>query len=177
LSPITSAPQASSARATSAGAAPYGVRRSAPTVVMATTAPSRPPAGGQDRLLELQQVPEGLQDEQVRAALAQPGHLLGEDRARLLTGRRAVGLDAHPERPQRAGDQQRMPTVRRLVGGLAGQLGRAAVDGADLPLEPVAGQLRPVRPEGVRLQHLGAGRRVRRWTSRTRSGARSASSS
>jgi hypothetical protein len=150
FSPITSAPHASSARATPADHHLRDHRHRRVHV-----------AGGADGLLDLDQVAERLEDHAVGAALAQRGDLLGERRPCLLARGRTVGLDPHAERPDRAGHEHRAAATRP-VGRLAGQLGAAPVDRLDLRLEPVVGELEAVGAEGVSLERLGARGRVRR---------------
>ncbi len=60
-------------------------------------APHRPQRG-----VDLVEIAEGLQDESVHAARDQAIHLAPEERLGLLTGGRTEGLDAHPQRTDRA---------------------------------------------------------------------------
>jgi hypothetical protein len=87
-------------------------------------------ADGRDRLLHLQQVAEGLEDEEIHAALQQPLRLLAEEPLRLDDGGGPVGLDAQPERPHRPRDQR--PPRRRRPRDLC----RASIDRPHLPSSP-----------------------------------------
>jgi hypothetical protein len=147
LSPITSAPHASSARATSAGVAPYGVRRSTPTVICATTGI----AGSTSRAARMacsisSRSPNVSRMTQSAPPVAQRGDLLAEERARLVAAVGRTGSMRTPERAHGAGDEHRPPRARR-VGGLARQLGAAPVDRRHLRLQPVLRELEPVGAE------------------------------
>ena len=107
LSPMTSAPSASSACTTSSGDAPYGVRQSAPIVICAMIGLSgATDARGANRLLDLLEIAERLEDEQIDAAFDETFDLLAEEFARFVLARRTVRLEAHAERADGAGDER-----------------------------------------------------------------------
>ncbi len=99
-------------------------------------------------------VAEGLEHQQVHAALDQRGGLLAKDFPRLVDAGLAPRLDAHPERPDRPGH------VTALAGGLTGQLGAGQVYCVDLVAQTEGAQLEPRGAEGVGFDDVGAGREV-----------------
>jgi hypothetical protein len=106
-------------------------------------------ARGGNRLLNLVEIGECLEDEDVHAAGTQAGHLLGERCARLVGTRRAVRLQPHAQWAYRTGDER--DAVRRL----ARELGGAPIQIADLELEPILRELDAVRAKAVCLDRLG----------------------
>ena len=169
---MTSAPHASSARATSS--ARRAVRRapSAPIVICAMTGiVGVDLARGANRLLDLVEIAERLEDEEIGAAVVSAVHLLAEHRARLVAARRPYGSRRTPSGPTAPATSTSSPAASRAI------FAAARLSSRDLRLEPVLRELEPVRAEAVRLEHLRAGLHVRAWTSRTRSGARTFSSS
>src|SRR5690606_767403 len=105
-------------------------------------------AHAEQRLLDLDQVAERLEDEEVDAALSESRRLLTEDLPRLIDRRRAVRLDADAERTDRAAHEHATPRDLRR------DLRRARVDFVDLRLQTVLRELHPVRAEAVRLDQL-----------------------
>ncbi len=94
-------------------------------------------AGGGDRLAHLEQVAEGLQDEQVRAGLRQGLDLLGESLAGLLRLHPPKGRQAHAQRPDIARHQHlleggRHHPARQLHPGPV-DLGQPCPPGRGLP--------------------------------------------
>ena len=113
---------------------------------------------GEEQLVE---VGERLEDDQVDAALEQAVDLLAEGRpgGRLGDGRPAAGR--RPERPDRTADQRVAPAD---LARLAGELRRAAVELADLPLEA------PGAPGAAGWRRTTASRSARRPPPGTRDG-------
>ena len=98
-------------------------RQQAPVVGQADLGDDRQVAGGlhgHDRLAQLLEVAERLQHDQVGAGLEERVGLLAEGApARLLGGDRADRRDGLSERPDRAGQEDRLAA---LLARLAGQL-------------------------------------------------------
>ncbi len=111
-------------------------------------------AAGEHRRVDLGRVAERLEAEPVHPALDEPADLPGVERLGLGERRRAPGLHADPEGAHRAEHDG------RVARGAPPDLGRAAVDLLRAVGETVALELRRVRAEGVRLEHLGAGAEV-----------------
>jgi hypothetical protein len=111
-------------------------------------------ADGPDRRADLVDVAEGLEDEQVHAAVGQAAGLFGEDDFGLVQPRLAPRLDTDAQRPHRAGHPR----------GIARRVTRNArpgdVDGVDLLGQAEARELEPVGPEGVGLDDLRARAKV-----------------
>jgi hypothetical protein len=110
-----------------------------------------------DRLTDLVQVAEGLEDEQVGAARGQPLQLLAEHLPCLVGRGGAVRLETHAERSHGAGDEHVVP----FLGRFTRQLRRAPVELARLRREAELPELDAVRAEAVRLQHFGPRLHVR----------------
>lgn len=108
-------------------------------------------ARGRNRLGNLVEVAERLDDEAIRAALTERRHLLRERLARLFEAGGPVGLQPDSQRPDGPRDQATIP------GDLPRDARRRGVELGHVRLEPVLGQLHAVRAERVGLQHLGAG--------------------
>ena len=138
LSPMTSAPNRSSARATSCGGTPYGVRPSTPIVICAMTGIAGiDVARCANGLLHLVQVGEGLDDEAIGAAVGQRRHLLAKHRPRLVPTRRTVRLDADAERADGTRDEAVDRQPQRAPSRAARRL-----SSRDLRLETVLRELR-----------------------------------
>ncbi len=111
---------------------------------------------GEDRLLDLVEVGERLEDEEVDAAFGETFHLLPEDRASFVLARRPVRLEANAQRSDGAGDE------RAPIGGFARDGRGGPIQLSHLILQPVLHELDPVRAEAVRLDDVGAGLHVLR---------------
>ena len=119
---------------------------------------------GDDRRLRVQRVEDGLDQEQVDAALAQGAHLLGVRLRHLVEGRGAVGGIVHARR-ERERDVERADRAGNEPAELVGDLPREPRSlqrhlGCDV-LEPVVGLADPRRGEGVRRRDVRAGLEVR----------------
>ena len=112
--PMTSAPSASSSAANCSGGVPSAVAPSSPVVICATIGRVRDGADAADGGAELGDVAEGLEHEQIDAALGERLGLLAERRFRFVEAGLAPRLDAHAERTDRAGDVGL--AARRLAG-------------------------------------------------------------
>ena len=110
-----------------------------------------------DRLADLVQVAEGLEDEQVGAALLQSLHLLAKDLARFFGRGRTIRLEPDAERPDGSRDED----VVSLLGRFTRDLRGTPVQLVRLRREPERGELDPIRAEAVRLEHLGTRLHVR----------------
>ena len=110
-------------------------------------------ADGADRAEQLLQLVERLDHEEVDAATLENRRLL---RVQLLARLRPQLRVA--ERPDRARDED-VPSGD--LAGLPREADTRRVDPLELALEEMAGQLRPVGAEGVRLDHVRAGADVR----------------
>ena len=86
-------------------------------------------ACGANRLFDLVEIGERLENEQIDAAVDEPFHLLAEDRARFVLARRAVRLEANAEWTDRARDE------RAIAGGFARDRRRGAIQLAHLLLQ------------------------------------------
>ena len=121
LRPITSAPKASNDWAMSSTDTPYGVAQSAPIVICAMTGiVGSTSCAAANRLFDLVEIGECLENEQITSALLERLHLLAECRARLIEARWPVWLKAHTERPNRSGNED------VVAGYLARKLHRGA---------------------------------------------------
>ena len=125
LTPIASTPAAVSASTAASGVVPSASTRSSPNVIDAMTGTSAAGARLVDREQQVAEVEEGLDDEEVGAALEQAVDLLPERRP----DRRVVGVAElarrRPSGPMRAAD----PRVAAAdVARLAGDLRRPAVE-------------------------------------------------
>src|SRR5581483_7808877 len=105
-------------------------------------------ARGPDRLAQLVQVAEGLQDQKVHAAFHQRGNLLDERRARFVKRGFPQRLDAHAQWPYRA----RYEAVETF-GGFMGDARTREVDVAPLVGQSVPRQAGGIGAEGVALHH------------------------
>ncbi len=105
-----------------------------------------------EREQQLVQGREGLEENQVTAAVEQRADLLAKDGLAVLDGKLTIG-GSERKRADRSADED----VRLALDGLAGDLGGAPVDFADLMIESEAGKPDAVRAEAVRLDHLRAG--------------------
>ncbi len=103
---------------------------------------------------EFAQVAEGFEHEQVDAAVGERLGLFAEDRLGFVESGLAKRLDADAERSDRAGD------VGLVASGRAREPRALLVDGREPRLETERRQLDAVRPERVRLDHVGAGAHV-----------------
>ncbi len=124
---------------------------------------------GEDRRLGVQRVEDGLDQEQVGAAVDQPADLLGVGIAQLVEGDGAeagiVDVGRHRGgavgRPERAGDEARLAVV--LLGferRAPGEPRAVAVQLVDDVLHAVIGLGDAGRGEGVGLENVGAGLRI-----------------
>ena len=101
-----SAPNRSSARATSCGGTPYGRQAiDADRHLRDDRHRGIDVARSANGLLHLVEIGEGLDDEAIGAAVGQRRHLLAKHRARLVPTRRPVRLDAKAERADGARDE------------------------------------------------------------------------
>ena len=112
-------------------------------------------AGAEDRGLDLEDVLRGLDEDEVDAALDEPGRLLGERVGERAEGdvaeRRVVGGGQEAGRSDRAGDEA------LVAGDLARDLGGAAVDLDGLVAQAPLVELQPAGLEGAGLQRVRAG--------------------
>src|SRR5439155_14359646 len=100
-----------------------------------------------DRVIELTQVRERLDEEHVSSAALEDRRLLGVDLAPDPRRRRLA------ERADRSGDEH---VLARDLAGVAGELHRGRVDVLEVVLEVMVRELAAVRAERVRLDELGA---------------------
>ena len=124
---------------------------------------------GEDRGLGVQRVEDGLDEEDVRAAVDETLDLLAIGDAELIEADRAEAriVDVRRKRrgsvrrPQRAGDET-APSVRllRLDRRPPRQSRPVAIEFVDLILHPVVGLRDRGRREGVGLENVRAGKRV-----------------
>ena len=103
---------------------------------------------GFDRVDDLVEVVERLDDEEVGAAALEDLGLLGEEVAA------DAGRGRLAERADRPRDEDVAPGD---LAGVSGELDRRRVDPLEVVLEEVRGELAAVGSEGVRLDHVGAG--------------------
>ena len=103
---------------------------------------------GENRLLDLVHIGERLENEEITAALLERLELLAECRPCFVETGGPERLETNAQRTNCAGDE------KIVVRDFACNLHRGAIDVGNLRLEPILRQLDPVRPEGVRLQHL-----------------------
>ncbi len=104
-----------------------------------------------DRLVDLLQVAERLQDEEIYSRSGEGGGLLAERLASLGSGRGSVRLQPNSDRTDASGHEE------LVARHLPGESCRGLVDPAHLRLEAVALQAEAIRAEGVRFQDLRAG--------------------
>ena len=107
-------------------------------------------ADGANRGADLVDVAEGLEHEEVDAALEERARLFGEVLLRLVDAGLPPRLDADPERTDRAGD----PGL--ILRGVARDARALDVDGVHLVGQAEVTQLDAVGAEGVRLDDVGA---------------------
>ncbi len=120
--------------------------------------------GGHDRRLRVERVEDGLDQEEVDAALGEAAHLLGVAAAHLVEARRPVRrvVDArrhrqrHVERPDRAGREARALRGRGLVAGLPCQPRPLGVEFPHHLAEAVVGLADRRRGERVGRRDVGA---------------------
>src|SRR6185312_13881827 len=106
---------------------------------------------GENRLVQLFQRPECLENYQIDSAFDQRGYLFAEGIARLLAGDFAQRLDAHAQRADCSGYQ-----CLKALGRLPRQPGPGQVDVADLVAAAMAGKPGAAATESVGLNDLGA---------------------
>ena len=97
----------------------------------------------ENRLFDLVHIGEGLENEQVAAAILERLELLAEYRTRFVEAGGPEWLEANAERTDRARDEE------IVLRDFARNPHRGAIDVSDLRLEPVLRQLDPIRAEGV----------------------------
>ena len=147
FAPTAATSSAASRSAASRAPTPASVSARSSNVSSATIGRLDTLPHGLDRVDQLLEVVERLDHEQVGAAAFEHGGLLGEDLA-ADPGRRLLA-----QRPDRAGDED-VPT--RDLARVARELHPGRVDALEVVLQEVGGELAAVRPEGVRLDQLGA---------------------
>ena len=153
LTPIASAPARARISATTAGLLPSTSTCSSPNVSEAMTGQVRRAASLVHRQHELLEVREGLEDDQVRAALEQAVDLLAEGGPRRGGRDRRPATRRRPQRPDRATDQR---VAAADLARFAGEPRGAPVDVGDLALETPGRQASPVGAERQRLDQLRA---------------------
>ena len=109
----------------------------------------------QDRLMQLLEIAEGLQDHQVDALFVQRGNLLAEGLAGFGQGDLAQRLDAHTKRSDGSGH-----VGVKVLGRLAGQASAMAVDLDQFVHTSVPRQAKRIRAEGVCFYDLGSGLQI-----------------
>ena len=145
----------SSSGAKRSGGVPSSVLPSSSVVICATIGRSRDAAHRVDRRADLVQIAEGLEDEEVDAAVDERLRLLAEVVARLVDAGLAPRLDADAERPDCAGHvRARSSAACRAI------LAPCCVDRVQLVGEPERAELDAVGAERVGLDDVGAGANV-----------------
>ena len=109
-------------------------------------------AGGLERLSQLIQMLEGLQDQQVHAFFHQGFNLLTKHGAGLFQGGWTQRLQQHTQGTERARNED----IRAFFRRLARQTHAGGVDVRHLVRNTEVGQAQPVRAEGVGFQNFGA---------------------
>src|SRR5207237_3583252 len=99
-------------------------------------------------LLDLVQIGEGLEDEDIAAAILERLELLAKSRARFIQTGRSQGLDPNAKRTHRSGDEQ------IILGDIARDFGGGAIDLRDLRHESVLRELDAIGAEAVGLENL-----------------------
>ena len=128
--------------------------------------------GGDERGLRVERVEDGLDQQQVDAALDEPAHLLGVglddlvERHGPVAG--VVDLGRERERDVERADRAGHEAAAGLVGCLAREPRAFDVHLVDGVLEPVVGLADPRRREGVGRRDVGARLQVRRGGCRAR---------
>ena len=150
-----------------------GVRPSAPIVICAITGMSWVDvARGADRLLDLLEVAERSREEAVDAAFARAPSSVRGNRARLLAARRAVGLEADAERARR-----RRPRARVARPPRARSRAAARLNSPTCASSPCCASFSRFAPKLFVSSTSAPAFTYAACTSRTRSGARTFSSS